>query len=109
MTDLDFSCPACPGRGRTPTDLFLRLFSHNASEYVFTCPCCEQEVRKPADDVLVSQLISAGVAAHIVDAPPEALKPKPGPALTRNDLLDLMLNLEHTDDLVALAARATAP
>jgi hypothetical protein len=78
------------------------------SYYAFTCPACASEVRKPADDHVISLLMSGGVRARTWDVPAEVLEPKVGAALTYDDLLDFVLQLQQVDDLTAYAAERTA-
>jgi hypothetical protein len=107
VTTIKASCPSCGEVELTSSDISLRVCSHGPlSYYSFTCPECEESVRKPADDHIVSLLMSGGVRAEVWEVPAEALEPKPGPGLTYDDLLDFVLQLGR-DDL--LAARATVP
>lgn len=107
MTTIKASCPGCGEVELTSEDVTLRVASHAPlSYYQFTCPQCQDLVRKPADDHIVSLLMSGGVPAEVWEVPAEALEPRGGPDLTYDDLLDFVLQLGR-DDL--LAARATAP
>jgi endogenous inhibitor of DNA gyrase (YacG/DUF329 family) len=104
MTTIKASCPACGEVELTSDDVTLRVCtSAPLSYYSFRCPTCQDEVRKPADDHVVSLLLSGGVRAHVWDIPAEALEPKPGPSLTYDDLLDFLLLLSRTDSLADLA------
>ncbi len=106
MTTIKASCPSCGEVELTAKDITLKVCSSAAlSYYAFDCPKCEDEVRKPADDHVISLLMSGGVRAQVWEIPAEALEPKPGPRLSYDDLLDFVLHL-GADDL--LAARATA-
>ena len=105
MTTIKASCPTCGEVELTPADVSLMVCSHAPlSYYAFCCPTCSEEVRKPADDHVVSLLVSGGVPATVWDVPAEALEPRTGPALTYDDLLDLALHLEATDLLAPVAA-----
>lgn len=105
MTTIKASCPCCGEVELTPADLSLVVCSHAPlSYYAFTCPGCADEVRKPADDHVVSLLVSGGVPATVWEVPAEALEPRTGPALTYDDLLDLALQLDSTDLLAPVAA-----
>ena len=107
MTTIKASCPTCGEVELKPADLSLMVCSHAPlSYYAFCCPSCLDEVRKPADDHVVSLLISGGVPATVWDVPGEALERKPGPRLDYDDLLDFALQLGTTD---LLAAAAGAP
>ena len=105
MTTIKASCPTCGEVELTPADVSLMVCSHAPlSYYAFTCPRCTEEVRKPADDHVVSLLVSGGVPATVWDVPAEALEPRTGAPLTYDDLLDLALQLSATDLLAPVAA-----
>jgi len=107
MTTIKASCPSCGEVELTSDDVRLMVCSHPPfSYYAFDCPGCASEVRKPADEHVVSLLMSGGVGVTVWELPAEALEPKVGPALTYDDLLDLATALTTTDTLAALA---TAP
>jgi hypothetical protein len=107
MTTIKASCPGCGEVELTSNDISLRVCSHGPlSYYSFTCPECQESIRKPADDHIVSLLMSGGVRAEVWEVPAEALEPKPGPDLNYDDLLDFVLQLGRDD---MLAARATVP
>ena len=108
VTTIKASCPTCGEVELTSSDITLRVCNHAPlSYYAFVCPGCRDEVRKPADDHIVSLLMSGGVRAQVWEVPAEALEPKPGPSLNYDDLLDFVLQL-GTEDLLAAAATATA-
>jgi hypothetical protein len=89
----------------TPADVSLMVCSHAPlSYYAFSCPTCTDEVRKPADDHVVSLLVSGGVPAQVWELPAEVLETKTGPVLTYDDLLDFALELADNDLLSAAAA-----
>ena len=107
MTTIKASCPTCGEVELTPGDVSLMVCSHAPlSYYAFGCPTCHDEVRKPADDHIVSLLVSGGVPAKVWDVPGEALEPKDGPTLSYDDLLDFALHLGTTDLLSAAAGAA---
>jgi hypothetical protein len=104
MTTIKASCPTCGEVELTPADVSLMVCSHAPlSYYAFSCPGCEDEVRKPADDHVVSLLVSGGVPARVWDVPNEALELKEGPRLSYDDLLDFALHLGTTDLLAEVA------
>ena len=109
MTTIKASCPLCGEVELTPADVSLMVCtSAPLSYYAFTCSTCLDEVRKPADDHVVSLLVSGGVPAQVWDVPLEALEVRPGPQLSYDDLLDFALQLGTTDLLAQVAgARAT--
>ena len=105
MTTIKASCPSCGEVELTPADVSLMVCSHAPlSYYAFSCPTCSEEIRKPADDHVVSLLVSGGVPATVWEIPAEALEPRTGPVLTYDDLLDLALQLSTTDLLAPVAA-----
>jgi predicted RNA-binding Zn-ribbon protein involved in translation (DUF1610 family) len=105
MTTIKASCPTCGEVELTPADVSLIVCSHAPlSYYAFACPGCTEQVRKPADDHVVSLLVSGGVPATVWEVPAEALEPHEGPALTYDDLLDLAIQLGSTDLLAPVAA-----
>ena len=69
-----------------------------------SCPSCGEVELTPADDHVVSLLVSGGVPATVWDVPAEALEPHSGSALTYDDLLDFALHLERIDLLAPVAA-----
>jgi len=106
MTTIKASCPTCGEVELTPDDVSLMVCSHAPlSYYAFTCLTCLDEVRKPADDHVVSLLVSGGVPAQVWELPAEALEEHTGPRLSYDDLLDFALVL-GTTDLLAEAAGA---
>jgi hypothetical protein len=110
MTTIKASCPTCGEVELTPADVALMVCSHAPlSYYRFDCPTCVCEVRKPADDHVVSLLVSGGVPAQVWDVPAEALEPHAGGALTYDDLLDFALHLGSTDLLASLAGASVSP
>lgn len=102
MTTIKASCPTCGEVELTPADVSLMVCSQAAlSYYAFHCGTCDREIRKPADDHVVSLLVSGGVAARVWDLPAEALEVKQGPPISYDDLLDLVLHLSQGDLLAA--------
>lgn len=109
MTTIKASCPSCGDVELTPADVRLMVCtSAPLSYYAFDCPTCEHEVRKPADDHVVSLLVSGGVSAEIWEVPAEALEHHEGEPIGYDDLLDFVLALHAHADLTALAATPVA-
>ena len=109
MTTIKASCPTCGEVELTPADVSLMVCSHAPlSYYAFVCGTCGEEIRKPADDHVVSLLVSGGVPAQVWDLPAEVLEVKDGPVLSYDDLLDFALQLGETDLLASLVDRAAA-
>jgi hypothetical protein len=71
------------------------------SYYAFTCPGCTDEVSKPADEEIVTLLVSGGVPVEHWIIPAEALEPHDGAAITYDDVLDFALWLDSRDDVLA--------
>ena len=105
MTTIKASCPTCGEVQLRPEDVSLMVCSSAAtlSYYAFDCPTCCEQVRKPADDHVVSLLLSGGVPATAWDLPAEAMENHAGPQLGYDDLLDFALRLGETDLLAELA------
>src|SRR3954462_8501779 len=105
MTTIKASCPTCGEVELTPADVSLMVCSHAPlSYYALHCPTCTEEVRKPADDHVVSLLVSGGVPAQWWELPAEVLEVKAGPTLTYDDLLDFALEPASTALVAAAAA-----
>jgi endogenous inhibitor of DNA gyrase (YacG/DUF329 family) len=105
MTTIKASCPTCGEVELTSADVTLMVCNQaELSYYKFGCPKCQDEVRKPADDHVISLLMSGGVRAVVWEVPSEALEIHDGPALSYDDLLDFALHLGTTDLLAASAA-----
>ncbi len=62
--------------------------------YFFHCPGCAQNVRRRAHSITV-RLLEKLVPVEHIRIPSEALEPHEGEPLTMDDLIDLMLALEH--------------
>jgi len=104
MTTIKASCPTCGEVELTPADVSLMVCTQpSLSYYAFGCPTCATQVRKPADDHVVSLLVSGGIPATVWELPAEASEVKAGPGLTYDDLLDFALHLGTTDLLSAVA------
>lgn len=109
MTTIKASCPSCGEVELTSTDVTLMVCSYAPnSYYTFVCPKCHDEVRKPADDHVVSLLMSGGVRAEVWELPAEALESHTGPTLSYDDLLDFALQLNTSDFLADVAATLPA-
>lgn len=107
MTTIRATCPTCGEVELTPNDVSLMVCTHAPmSYYAFDCATCRRQIRKPADDHVISLLISGGVPAQVWELPAEALESKTGPAIDYDDLLDFVLALA-ADDLLAARAEAS--
>jgi hypothetical protein len=110
MTTIKATCPTCGEVELTADDLKLMVCNQSAlSYYSFRCPRCVDEVRKPADDHIISLLVSGGVRATHWSIPAEALELHDGPAISYDELLDFALAIERTEYLAALAEHAFRP
>jgi hypothetical protein len=71
MTTIRTSCSLCGDVELIPGDLELELFSTTGTgSYVFVCPHCDEEQRRPANHRVVSILLATGVAYEVVDNAP---------------------------------------
>ncbi len=120
MTRIRATCPDCGEIELRPADVVLRrvvdVFGDvtEGSSYRFSCPDCAELVEKPADERIASLLSTGGVPIEDIgpdvdDRPVHPEQPRGGPRLTRDDLLDLHLMLEHDpnwfDRLLATTGR----
>jgi len=104
MTTIKASCPVCGDVELTAEQMRLVVCTRSEwSYYGFMCPTCEDEVRKPADDEIVTLLMSGGVAATPWHIPAEAMEEHQGGVISYDEILDFALWLDE-HDLVALAA-----
>jgi hypothetical protein len=105
VTTIKASCHDCGEVELTNADVTLMVCSHAAlSYYTFVCPKCTHDVRKPADDHVVSLLMSGGVRAVVWEIPAEALEPHDGAVISYDDVLDFALQLSRSDMLAEVAA-----
>lgn len=99
MTTVTASCPDCGQVEMTADAVTLMVCNHAPlSYYEFPCLDCGNKVRKPADNFVISLLLSAGIRAQVWTVPAEALEPKAGPTLTPDDLLDFAISMRHAPD-----------
>jgi len=100
MTTIKASCPVCGDVELTPEQMRLVVCSNpDWSYYAFDCPRCADEVRRHADDEVVSLLISGGVRADTWHVPEEIFEEHDGAPLTYDDLLDFALWLRANDSV----------
>lgn len=103
MTTIKTSCPVCGDVELTPAQMRLVVCSRSDwSFYSFTCATCQDEIRKPADEEVVSLLVSGGVVAERWVIPAEAMEEHVGATITYDDVLDFALGLDRVDLLAAL-------
>jgi predicted RNA-binding Zn-ribbon protein involved in translation (DUF1610 family) len=104
MTTIKASCPMCGDVELTPDQMRLVVCSYpDWSYYAFDCPHCKDEVRRHADDEVVTLLVTGGVLVSAWHIPEEVVEPRGGDPLTYDDLLDFVLNLATTQLLAAEA------
>lgn len=108
MTTIKASCPCCGDVDLTPAQVRLVVCSvEDWSYYTFTCSRCHEDIRKPAAPQVVGLLTSGGVRAEYWTIPAEALEPHAGPAISHDDVLDMVLALEKMDLISAAAMSDT--
>lgn len=109
VTIIKASCPICGAVELTSSDVRLMVCNiPTRSYYAFECPTCRDEVRKPADEHVISLLISEGVPPTAFEVPEEAMEVAEGPRISYDELLEFVLRLEVEDDIAALAAADSA-
>ena len=75
MTTIKASCPVCGDVSLTPPQVrVIACTRPEWSSYAFTCPTCQDEISKPADEEIVTLLISGGVTVEHWVIPAEALE-----------------------------------
>lgn len=108
MTTIKASCPVCGDVELTPGQMRLVVCTRSEwSYYSFGCPTCQDDIRKPADDEIVTLLMSGGVAATPWHIPAEALEDHAGPVVSYDEILDFALWLD-AHDMLALAAEGAS-
>jgi hypothetical protein len=105
MTTIKATCPVCGDVDLTTAQVRLVVCSEPLwSYYSFRCTTCRDEVRKPADEEVVTLLVSGGVVPERWEIPAEALEERNGPVITYDDVLDFALAADRVDRLVAVLA-----
>ena len=103
MTTIKATCPMCGDVDLTPRQVRLVVATQPGwSFYSFRCTTCRDEVRKPANEEVVTLLTSGGVVPEQWSVPAEAVETHQGPAITYDDVLDFALALDRVDRLVAV-------
>jgi predicted RNA-binding Zn-ribbon protein involved in translation (DUF1610 family) len=99
-------CPECGEMELAAEQMWLVITDPpERTHFDFHCPSCEQHVAHPADRGLVA-ILGALLPVEVLEIPAEALEERSGPALSVDDLIDLMLGLDALDVRVAEAAPA---
>jgi hypothetical protein len=107
VTTIKATCHTCGEVELTADDLTLMVCSHAPlSYYAFRCPRCVEEVRKPADNHIISLLVSGGVRATTWSIPAEALESHAGAEVSYDEILDFALAIDRSDYLAAFADHA---
>ncbi len=100
MGTLKATCHDCGPVHIFPDEIELVVCNlPSLSHYSFPCPQCKQTVVKRASDAAIATLLGGNVKPTMWEVPAEAAEPKPGPALTYDDLLDFALQLGESDTL----------
>ncbi len=98
MTTIKASCPVCGDVELTPEQMQLIVCNQaERSYYAFHCPNCTDQVRKPADEEIITLLQSGGVEATDWHIPAEALEDHYGPTISYDEILDFALWLDQHD------------
>jgi hypothetical protein len=70
------------------------------ARYEFDCPYCGDHNTKPADDHVVSLLMSGGVRATVVEIPMEFIEGHPDcGVITSDDMIEFHEMVAHINDL----------
>ena len=94
MTEIIATCPVCGDIKLSVGDVRLTV-ADSWAVYRFRCTQCYDDVTRPADEHLVSLLVSVDVAIDLV--PTERSISKSAAAFTYDDLLDFALLLKHNE------------
>jgi rRNA maturation protein Nop10 len=110
MATIKATCPMCGDVDLAPRQVHVRVVeaiedAMSRRTYTFGCPTCHEDVEKSADEEVVRLLSTAGVAIERVPVPAEARESHYGDPISYDDLLDLAMALEQTDDLMALLSQ----
>jgi hypothetical protein len=109
MTTIKATCPTCGDVDLKPRDINVVVApAAGWATYAFTCPNCEDQITKNADDEVVTLLRGAGVTVERVHVPAEALELHFGPPIAHDDLIDFGLTLRSTDTLVEVLSSEAA-
>lgn len=105
------TCPLC-GDVRLPAgEVVLTEYANlsSSSTYVFTCPGCGEQVRKPAERWVLEALAKVPVQRTVVRVPAEAFEVHTGEAIDDDDVLDFARALAEIDDLASIADTRSVP
>ncbi|MGN6330230.1 MAG: hypothetical protein ACTHOD_01080 [Motilibacteraceae bacterium] len=105
------TCPLC-GDVRLPAgEVVLTEYANltSSSTYVFTCPGCGEQVRKPAERWVLEALAKVPVQRTVVRVPAEAFEPHTGAAINDDDILDFARALAEIDDIASIADTRSVP
>lgn len=105
------TCPLC-GDVRLPAgEVSLTEYANLAasSSYVFTCPGCGEEVRKPAERWVLEALAKVPVQRTVVRVPAEAFEVHTGAPINDDDVLDFARALAELDELASIADTRSVP
>ncbi|MGN6246114.1 MAG: hypothetical protein ACTHQ3_20890 [Motilibacteraceae bacterium] len=105
------TCPLC-GDVRLPAgEVVLTEYANlsSSSTYVFTCPGCGEQVRKPAERWVLEALAKVPVQRTVVRVPAEAFELHSGAAINDDDVLDFARALAEIDDLASIADTRSVP
>jgi predicted RNA-binding Zn-ribbon protein involved in translation (DUF1610 family) len=70
MTTIRTTCPACGEVELLPGELSLELTALSGTgSYLFECPSCGNQQRRPANHRVVSILLATGVGYEVIDDP----------------------------------------
>ena len=94
---INSECPTCgevefaPDRG-----WLVEMSIAELSYFAFTCPKCELLIKRPAS-AQARAVLRRWVATEFWQVPQEALETRPTTPLTIDEVLDILLQMRHTD------------
>lgn len=102
MCTFTTSCPRCGEVSLVPEQIELRVVPNAVGEdfYAFTCPTCQEWVRKEADEG-VSGLLRAGGVQPVERIDHPETPPRDRPPISHEDLRAFQRLLQRDDRLAA--------
>lgn len=101
------SCPLCGDLSLPEAAVTVVMYPRapRRNFYEFNCLNCGGLIQKDADPQVIMLLSSTAAKKRLVNIPTEVLEDHPLlPAMTNDDVLDFMLEIEREDNLSALAS-----
>lgn len=98
MSWIEAVCPSCGTVECRSSDFALWICDDtSASFYRFVCPRCGSDIQKPATSRVVELMVAEGIHPSFWKLPAEMREEHSGPALTVDDVLDVIILLDRPD------------